>query len=437
MAGYAPLDTCNSQLEEFSDVEEDHAFITDREVARGGDLQGIPWDRLHFNRTRYRATRLAQYPNYLNLEDEVKASAARIEAESLKVDKGHQFYDFCRNAKKVRTSIVHFQLRNLVWASSKHDVYFIHNNCLKHWSAVTNQMTKVLDASGLSPPATEDRLTAAGRMQISTCCVQGPMCALGGFSGELVVRNLDLGRGEDRAVQSTRLTESENGITNGIEMFEGRSGASCVMSSNNDALVRVLDTATFQTLSKWELPWAVNWSTIRPTDRGLVACVGDHPHTLLLDANSGAVAHTLDGHVDYSFAAAWHPGGNLLATGNQDTTMCIWDMRQLSKPQALLKGSMAAVRSIRFSADGRYCAAAEAGDFVHILDVASGFRKCQEIDLFGEVAGVAFSPDASTMFIGIADVTYSSMLQYNHHKLRRKPERVGDLDIDDYHGDMM
>ena len=45
--------------------------------------------------------------------------------------------------------------------------------------------------------------------------------------------------------------------------------------------------------------------------------VGDDPCCLILDSNSGEKVAELKGHVDYSFAAAWHPSGTQLATGNQ------------------------------------------------------------------------------------------------------------------------
>lgn len=48
-----------------------------------------------------------------------------------------------------------------------------------------------------------------------------------------------------------------------------------------------------------------------------LAVVGDHPDALLLDARSGQEMATLHGHLDYSFAVAWHPSRPLLATGNQ------------------------------------------------------------------------------------------------------------------------
>ena len=38
--------------------------------------------------------------------------------------------------------------------------------------------------------------------------------------------------------------------------------------------------------------------------------------------------------------------------------------------------------------------------------------RCQEIDLFGEVGGISFSPDGSSFFVSIADVAYSSLQEY-------------------------
>ena len=58
------------------------------------------------------------------------------------------------------------------------------------------------------------------------------------------------------------------------------------------------------------MDWAVNFATQRPGGSGLLAVVGDDPATLLLDAKTGNRVHTLEGHLDYSFAAAWHPSGS-------------------------------------------------------------------------------------------------------------------------------
>lgn len=119
------------------------------------------------------------------------------------------------------------------------------------------------------------------------------------------------------------------------------------------------------------------------------------------------------GHLDYSFATAWHPDGNIFATGNQDKTCRVWDVRKLSVPIATLKGNLGSVRSIRFSSDGQYMVVAEPADFVHVYSTKSDFRDQQEIDFFGEISGVSLSPDNESLYIGIWDRTYASLLQYN------------------------
>lgn len=178
-------------------------------------------------------------------------------------------------------------------------------------------------------------------------------------------------------------------------------------------------------------------------DGKLFAVLGDSTDVLLADAHSGKVSRlfcvlilsspivnhvqnlkchvlgliqvtgTLKGHLDYSFASAWHPDGNILATGNQDTTCRLWDIRNPSQSLAVLKGRMGAIRTVKFSSDGRFLAMAEPADFVHIIDVQSGYVKGQEIDIFGEIAGLSFSPDTETLFIGVADRNYGSLLEFN------------------------
>lgn len=74
---------------------------------------------------------------------------------------------------------------------------------------------------------------------------------------------------------------------------------------------------------------------------------------------------------------------------------------------------MGAIRALRFTSDGRFLAMAEAADFVHIFDTLSAYAKVQEIDLFGEIAGISFSPDTEALFVGVADRTYGSLLEFN------------------------
>lgn len=58
-------------------------------------------------------------------------------------------------------------------------------------------------------------------------------------------------------------------------------------------------------------------------------------------------------------------------------------------------------------------AMAEPADFVHIFDAETGYVHGQEIDLFGEIGGISFSPDSEALFVGVSDRTYGSLLEFN------------------------
>ncbi|CAI5472052.1 unnamed protein product [Closterium sp. Yama58-4] len=493
-----------------NDLLEGPEDVSARQVRRGRDIQGIPWERLHLSREKYRAMRLQQYKNYKNLD----VSLDFVDKEMQQVTTGSTFYEFTHNTRAVKSTIVHFQLRNLVWATSAHDVYSLHHHVINHFSPLTRKSTPVLDLgnplvarrhapphahaptagargaggaggvggaggggsaagrgdqrsgvqlepsaraiyTGAMPSAagfgrsnsssgTEEGRAVLGseagglplsqqqqqqqeeegvwesvdRVQVSTMCVRHGLLVAGGFHGEMVCTRLgtgseaDAGSGSEAGVAFTgRISRDQSAITNAVEIFRSNGGALSVLTSNNDCVVRDFDVATFTILSRHAFPWPVNHTAVAP-DSTLVSVVGDDPQALLLDLTSGKVVARMQGHVDYSFATAWHPGGNLFATGNQDTTCRVWDRRRLDSSLFTLKGRLGAIRSLRFTGDGRFMAMAEPADFVHVFDTSSGFTRAQEIDIFGEIAGISFSPDTEALFIGVADRTYSSLLEY-------------------------
>ncbi len=100
-------------------------------------------------------------------------------------------------------------------------------------------------------------------------------------------------------------------------------------------------------------------------------------------------------------------------TGNQDTTCRLWDIQNLGCSLGVLKGYNGAIHSLRFTSEGCFLAMAEPADFVHVFDTKQDYAKCQEIDLFGELAGISFSPDSEALYVGVADRTYGSLLEFN------------------------
>ena len=103
----------------------------------------------------------------------------------------------------------------------------------------------------------------------------------------------------------------------------------------------------------------------------MISIVGDNCDVHLHDMSSKRAVQSLQGHLDWSFAVNWHPNGNLLATGNQDCTARLWDIRQPRQSLDVLPSTMGAVRSCRFSPDGLSLAVSEPADFVHLYDPVS------------------------------------------------------------------
>ncbi|CAD7704381.1 unnamed protein product [Ostreobium quekettii] len=407
-------------MEEFTDPADSPRGplldTTAKDVAAGKDIQGIPWDRLNFTREEYRSNRLKEFRNYTNvLNNEGQEYAdylASLELECKAPKKQSVFFEFLRNSHNVVSSITHFQLRNLLWATSKHDVFLMADNCVNHWDLLSikspgYEPTQVMNLRG---GIVSSRASRLGLVNISTIWAGNGLVVAGGFNGQIAVQRLC----DSGLAYEGYITQSDNSITNAIEVFhEGGEGTEPkVLSSNNDSSVRVLNMETWDVEAHFPFEWAVNYATMCPQDKKLVGVVGDDPEGYIMDRTSGARVAKLTGHRDYSFAAAWMPNSMVLATGNQDLTTRLWDMRKPEEPMLVLRGKMGAIRSVRFSSDGRYLAMAEPADFVHVFDVTKGYQECQEIDLFGEISGISFTPDADMLFVGIVDETYGSMVQY-------------------------
>ncbi|RKO91846.1 WD40-repeat-containing domain protein [Blyttiomyces helicus] len=350
-------------------------------------MQGIEWANLPDSRAGFRKTRIKEYATYRNETeplDSIKKDIEPVRADG-------RFYDFRYTRLKEKCSIVHFQLRNLLWATSKHDIFYTYGPAVKLWCPITKGSRTVLNLSQHDLSGTK----------ISTMAAKDNFLIVGGYGGEYVCRRLD----GDPMVHTGSVTVDPSGITNHLDIARSRSGAKSAYISSNDERARIMDLSTLRITSTFKFDWPVNCTTLSP-DKRILCVVGDDRNTALIDSESGDLLTTLKGHIDFSFACAWSPCGRFIATGNQDLSTRLYDTRNLSKSISTFGAKLGAVRSLHFSDDGRYLAMAEPADFVHLFDLNcpdGSTHQSQVIDFFGEIAGVSFTPgDACALYIGNA-----------------------------------
>ncbi|KAK8506475.1 hypothetical protein V6N12_034204 [Hibiscus sabdariffa] len=408
-AGYSPPSD-ESSVEENDDERYD-THTTAAQVRRGKDIQGIPWE--HYRpREVERKYRLEDYENYRSVPNSGEASGQDCKITK----KGASLYDFRHNSRSVKSPILHFQLRNLVWATTNHDVYLASRYFVQHWSSLTQMKHTVLDVIGHVVPS-ENRpgnlMEGFTKTKISTLAIKDRLLILGGCQGELICKYLD----RPEISFCFKITYYDDATINCAEIYTDPSGSVHFTASSNDCGVRDFDMERCQVTKHLQYPWPVNHTSLSP-DRRLLVVVGDNPDVMLVDYDRGLTLMTLPGHLDFSFASAWHPDGFIFATGNQDKTCRIWDVRKLPEPVAVLKGNMGAIQSIRYTSDGRFMAMAEAADYVHVYDVNSDYGNEQEIDFFGEIPGFSFSPDTESLFICVGDRGEygGSLLEYGHRR---------------------
>lgn len=154
-------------------------------------------------------------------------------------------------------------------------------------------------------------------------------------------------------------------------------------------------------------------------------CIGKDSDVLdIIDLRSHKCVMNLTGHIGYTFSCDWDPnGGHYLATGNEDHTCRIFDIRKSDRSLYVLPARMAAVRNVKFSPDSLILAVMEESDFVTLYDVKSNFKECSTIDLFGETSGVTFSPDSEYFYIGCSEPERGGIFEF-----RRQPSSNDILD---------
>ncbi|KAI8904107.1 hypothetical protein EDD86DRAFT_249989 [Gorgonomyces haynaldii] len=323
------------------------------------DMQRFHWPTTEGqSRQEFRTYRTQNYQSYRNIEGPVLQ---------------HPKFESNHNEK---SEIMHFQLRNLIRATSKNCVYYSAAEVIKHWNPVTRDSEDVVDFLQVG----------SGDSRVCTLDAKENVLIAGGFSGDYVIKT-------PTELHQGILTHSQNGITNHMQLLRHRTGAFVCNISSNDGFLRIIDVHQMRTLHQFPTPWALNCTASSP-DTHLCVCVGDSQESLVISTDTGETLHRMEGHVDYSFSYK---------------TMRLYDTRNLNKTLHVQEGHMGAIRSLTFS-ESNILSCAEALDYVHLYDPVT--TRSQTIDFFGEIAGTCFDLSGDYLWISIADGPVPCLLEF-------------------------
>lgn len=386
-----------------SEKFEDQKIITENDVRKGMDMQGIRWKKGAADaRKEYRFYRVSTYENYFNSDGPYRGPVSPCTHDGT----DRSFLRFIQMQTEYKCTLVHFQLRNLLTALDRNSIYHTEAAAVKVYRPHDHSCRTVMDLS---------KMSVTYPFKISSLALTPDFCCTGGFFGEYAIKSLRSENFDSDPTSNVHvglITSDTSGITNHISPQISRSGVSQMFVSSNDSCLRALDVETLKLTSEMYLDHPLNCSATS-RDKRLTLAVGDHCSSILLDAENGEILRKFDGHTDYSFACAWSSDGHTFATGSQDLTTRLYDARHTDQPIAIFKASIGAVRSLKFSECGKFLAIAEPADFVHVHDLHD-LGKTQSIDFFGEISGIDFAGDS--FFVGNADKVIGGIAEY---ELRR------------------
>lgn len=311
---------------------------------------------------------------------------------------------------QVRTSIHHWQLRDMITATSKpHEVIYAHSNTVNLLNTET-QKTHTLVKNLIFNP--------------TSICYGHGIVGIGGQRSQLVVKNL--------ATSTEKRICTGGSINNGVEIYNYK-GDTRVLVCNNDETVKEYSIATMKKISVLMHKTPVNSCAVSP-DESLLATVGDNNEVNIfgLGREKHKLITTLKAANDASFKVSWSPSSSYIAASTQDGYICVYDIRNTAQKIAtissiqnpLVKG---ACRNVKFCPKISMDLLAFTEHVSHFTMVDTrDFTKKQSIALSSpetdkHISGLAFSSGGSSLFIG----TEMLIFEFEIDTLKRRMLQVG------------
>jgi WD40 repeat protein len=217
---------------------------------------------------------------------------------------------------------------------------------------------------------------------------------------------------------------------NGVLELHGHSSAVCavdqdsssrlVVSASFDEYVRLWDTHVAQCVGKYHVESPIWDVKFHPMSYYFAAAtMANSIHVFSIDRK--APVRMLMGHTRDVNVCHWHDNLALMASGSDDKTACLWDIRSPSGPVRIFRGSQASISSVKCSPFGNQLAAGTELGVIHLWDIGTAKTlalmpsSATQPHAAKAVDQLAFNATSEVLSAGYGDC---SIRIYNLHPLR-------------------
>ncbi|KAF7364754.1 hypothetical protein MVEN_00345300 [Mycena venus] len=152
---------------------------------------------------------------------------------------------------------------------------------------------------------------------------------------------------------------------------------------------------------------AAVWCIAVSSDGAHIASGSEDTTICVWDARTGeAIIGPIQGHTSAVSSIAFSPDGAHIASGSWDHTICVWDARTGKAVMEPIQGHTSWVRSVAFSPDGAYIVSGSDDKTICVWDARTGKAIMEPIQGHTDVVlSIAFSPDGAYIASGSEDNT--------------------------------
>ena len=174
-----------------------------------------------------------------------------------------------------------------------------------------------------------------------------------------------------------------------------------LLCCGNNEYVLHYDLATQQPIQHIKSIHYVNQIAYRPTNK-LVAFAMDHTSVQIRSLKDPQCNIEFVGHDDFNFAVTFMDD-NTFASGGQDCSTRIWDIRKPNQPLHLLDGYYSEVGAFCWDNERKLLFCCEIFGYVYGYDFKESVIKRKTYDFFSLITGLSFGPSKRTLFATLSD----------------------------------